>query len=141
MRRFFQGLLSYSGNIKRGGGDTTESNVNFEANVKSIRNDILCILKKKSNIKYAVMEQKEWWTFAKNLHCHINVAEAEKTDFELDENAVGCYHSTCMIGTGFEKTSPGHTDIQSASVNWAGLPDFHLNLAEQELKSRLSSLC
>jgi hypothetical protein len=77
-------------------------------------------------------EQKEWWTFAKNLHCHIKVAEAEKADFELDENVVGCYHTTCMIGTGFEKMSPVHTNMQSASVNWAGLPDFHLNLAENK---------
>jgi hypothetical protein len=104
--------------------------VNFEAIVKSIGNDILRILKKTSNIMYAMMEQQEWWTFAKNLHCHIKVAEAEKADFELDENVVGCYHTTCMIGTGFEKTSPIHTDGQSASVKWAGLPDFHLNLAK-----------
>jgi hypothetical protein len=52
--------------------------------------------------------------------------------FFLDENVVGCHHTTCTIGTGFQKTSPVHTDTQSASAKWAGLPDFHINLSENK---------
>jgi hypothetical protein len=57
---------------------------------------------------------------AKNLHSQIPVPESDKALFDLDENVVGCYHTTCTIGTGFRKMSPLHMDKQSASVNWAG---------------------
>jgi hypothetical protein len=113
-------------------GEDTVRNFNMDDAVKSVGNNILSILSQNSDISHALIEQKEWWSFAKNLHSRITVAEANKTVLDLNENVVGCYHTTGTIGTGFEKTSPTHTDTQSASVNWAGLPDFHMNLAENK---------
>jgi hypothetical protein len=104
-----------------------------EAAVKSIGNDILSILSKNSDTTLALTEHQEWWKMANNLHSQlVPGTEYDKDVFVLDENVVGCHHTTCTIGTGFQQTSPVHTDVQSASANWAGLPDFHLNLSENK---------
>jgi hypothetical protein len=105
----------------------------IEATVKSIGNDVLNILTKNSDTTHALNEHKEWWQCANNLHSQIPTGtEYNKAVFVLDENVVGCHHTTCTIGTGFQKTSPVHTDTQSALANWAGLPDFLISLSENK---------
>jgi hypothetical protein len=105
----------------------------IESTVKSIGNDVLNILTMSSNIMHALTEHKDWWQRANDLHSQIPpCTESNNAVFILDENVVGCHHTTCTIGTGFQNTSPVHTDTQSASANWAGLPDFHINLSENK---------
>jgi hypothetical protein len=67
------------------------------------------------------------WENAKYI-CTL-LGDETRSCYELDSNIVGCLHTSASIGSGLSTT---HRDPGNAGWEWGALPDFHVNLTQNE---------
>jgi hypothetical protein len=67
------------------------------------------------------------WENAKYI-CTL-LGDETRSCYELESNIVGCLHTSASIGLGL---SPTHRDPGNAGWEWGALPDFHVNLTQNE---------
>jgi hypothetical protein len=57
------------------------------------------------------------------------LGDKTRSCYKLETNIVGCLHTSASIGSGFSQT---HRDPGNAGWEWGALPDFHVNLTQNE---------
>jgi hypothetical protein len=67
------------------------------------------------------------WENAKYI-CTL-LGDETRSCYKLDSNIVGCLHTLASIGSGLSTT---HRNPRNAGWEWGALPDFHVNLTQNE---------